>query len=372
LLVGCAYARICGYMELWSAISQLIWIGVITLALSFLFTTVLPRLSNHGFDLRSVVQELNKARATATESTRALRANVEELQSARFHVATLSAELAERSNALDETKKELDAAKASVEALRSRLAASETRQEELQDAAEKATAVRWELASRFGNNEEARAAALNDLRRPRQRFAAMTSRPVEKTASDSILLLQRPDLSVSDSETTGSASDEFSGLGIEADWMANASSFDGPHDFGFPGLSLRTPQEQPSARLHEQRSYPPAAVDVKHRRTTRRRTPGGSGSHRKRDAAAKPLAGRTGQRPVTLPVSDGNPMVLRTLSARGSEASAQPSSTPRLVELQRAPWTASPEASEARRGLAMEGLLQHGGGRVEAPQSLFL
>jgi hypothetical protein len=358
-------------MEFWSAISQLIWIGAVTLALSFLITTVLPRLSNHGFDLRSVVQELNKARATATESTRALRVNTDELQAARLRVATLSAEVTERSHTLEETKKELDVTRANVEALRLRLAASETRQEELQEAAEKATAVRWELASRFGNNEEARAAALNDLRRPPQRFATMTSRPVEKTASDSILLLKRPDLSASDSETSGSASDDFSGLGIGADWRTAAVSSDDPPDLGFPGSSSRIQQEEPFARLHGQRSYPPAAVDVKRRRASRLRTSRGGGSHRRRDAVGNQLAGRSRQQPMPVSQSHGNPIAGSTPTARGSEGNAQIWSTPRLVELQRAPWTASPEASEARRGLAMDGILQREGASTEAPKSLF-
>jgi hypothetical protein len=359
-------------MSVWSLISSIFWVAGLGLGLYVLFTSVLPRVYIQGSDLRSVVQELNRAKAFAADSARALRACDDELQSARSRVAKLSTEVAEKSAALSAAKLELDETRVDVDTLRLRLAASEARQQELQEVAEKASVVRWELASRFGNNEEARAAALNDLRRPPQSFPVLTPRPVEKTASDSVLQLQRPDLSISDSEGSSSASDEFAGFGLgsrssiprEGEWLhVSAPLGQASEKSDQPEASSKISRQRPTPRLYGQSSYPPATSEAKMRRGARRRRPVG---HRPRTGGPAVTTGLPPRAWAGALQSQSNPAASSAQTEVTPRTGAWTGKTPELVELQRAPWTASPEASEARRGLAMEALLQPSDSREAA------
>jgi hypothetical protein len=359
-------------MQVWSLITSMFWVAALGIGLYVLLTSVLPRVYSHGSDFRSVVHELNKAKAYAADSTRALRACDDELQSARGRVAKLSAEVAEKSSALSAAKLELDETRVDVDTLRLRLAASEARQQELQEVAEKASVVRWELASRFGNNEEARTAALNDLRRPPQSFPVLTPRPVEKTASDSILQLQRPDLSISDSEGSSSASDEFSGSGLgsrsstprEGEWLhVSAPLGQASEENDQPEASPKNARQQLAPRLYGQSSYPPATSEAKMRRGVRRRRPVGHRPRTDGPALNASLPPRPWNGALQSPSSLAGSSAQTALTTRTGALTGK---TPELVELQRAPWTASPEASEARRGLAMEALLQPSDSREAA------
>jgi hypothetical protein len=153
-------------------------------------------------DLRAVVLELKRTKAAAADGSRALRASDDELAELRASVATLTSDAALHKRALARAEADLRVALAEDDALRTRLAGAEARCEELGEAVEKASHLRWEIASKYGSNEQVRVTALNNLRRPPERFCATLSddRALPKSPSESYLLSMRPDLSPSDSD----------------------------------------------------------------------------------------------------------------------------------------------------------------------------
>jgi hypothetical protein len=159
-------------------------------------------LSKTSAELRHVVQELKRARAAAADGARALRSSDGESAGLRRSVAALTADAALHMRALARAEEDLRDARAEEDVLRARLAGAEARCEELSDAVEKASHVSWEIASKYGSNEGVRVAALNNLRRPPERFGTILSesRAFAKSPSESHILSMRPDLSVSDSD----------------------------------------------------------------------------------------------------------------------------------------------------------------------------
>lgn len=336
------------------------WLILISVTLAivlYIRLQVWPYIREYAVSLRTLAAELGKARKEVEDANDTLRRRGEEVQTLNKELTELRARTARLLDRAQKAEDDLKTAREEAARVQERLTASEARRDELQNAAEDASMVRWELASRFSNNEEARAAALNNLRRPAENVSTLSSvTHVPKSPSESFLLSMRPDLSVYDSDDL---SDEEDGVGTTHPMQRVSRSI---HAFpysrsppsrtpvGVPSVSqARSSHAHPRSRPTSSESDEIARAKRLEGLSTSATVPDQS-SREEASGPVKPA------RPGSPESNSGVAPTQRQPNAGANQPASLPSRAPQSVSLLRAPWTASSEASQAARGLAMTDL----------------